>query len=250
MERVFNVLVDIGAQVSLVKASLLPPEFLNTTWRPVRLNVANGQYMVGVTKEAEIALQFVNHHELSRPGLGKEILLKGRFYEAQIDWDMIVGYHSTMETDSGVLQAQASMTLYQDDQLSWLSSTEHHVECQWILPEHHQLKVAALGTEPVEATYQAYGVKPEVTNPVTADVGASDLALDTFCSGTAAHLRVCEKHCSAQDSEWKKHWGPHQALMWFHCPRGDIPAAVAKICKERSKAFYVVPMGCTEEEST
>ena len=39
-----------------------------------------------------------------------------------------------METDSGV-PAQASMTLYQDDQLSWLSSPEHHVECQWIHPE-------------------------------------------------------------------------------------------------------------------
>ena len=39
-----------------------------------------------------------------------------------------------METDTGVLPAQASMTLYQDDQLSWLSLPEHHVECQWIPP--------------------------------------------------------------------------------------------------------------------
>ena len=39
-----------------------------------------------------------------------------------MDWDMIVGYDFMMETDSGVLPAQASMTLYQDDQLSWLST--------------------------------------------------------------------------------------------------------------------------------
>ena len=38
--------------------------------------------------------------------------------------------------------------------------------------------------------------------------------------------------------------------MWIHCPRGDIPRAVAKIRKDRSKAVLVVPMGCTEEEST
>ena len=47
-----------------------------------------------------------------------------------MDWDMIVGYDFMMETESGVFPAQASMTLYQDDQLLWLSSPEHHVECQ------------------------------------------------------------------------------------------------------------------------
>ena len=41
------------------------------------LKVANGQYMVGGTKEAEIELQLVNHRETSCPDLGKEILLKG-----------------------------------------------------------------------------------------------------------------------------------------------------------------------------
>ena len=115
VEKVFDVLVDTGAQVSLVKAGLLPPECLTDSRKSVRLKVANGQYMVGGTKEAAIGLQFVNHHELSRPDLGKEILLQGRFYEAETDWDMIVGYDFMMETDSGVLPAQASMTLYQDD---------------------------------------------------------------------------------------------------------------------------------------
>ena len=105
VEKVFDVLVDKGAQVSLVKAGLLPPECLTDSRKPVRLKVANGQYMVGGTKEAAIGLQFVNHRELSRPDLGKEILLQGRFYEAEMDWDMMVGYHFMMETDSGVLPA-------------------------------------------------------------------------------------------------------------------------------------------------
>ena len=168
--------------------------------------MANGQYMVGGTKEATIGLQFVNHRELSRPDLGKEILLQGRFYEAEMDWDMIVGYDLMMDTDSGVLPAQASMTLYQDDQLSWLSSPEHHVEYEWIHPERNQLEVAALGTEPTGPANQEYGVMPEVGSRVVADLGASNLALDVFSSGTSAHLRVCEKYWSAQDSAWKKHW--------------------------------------------
>ena len=248
--KVFDVLVDTAAQVSLVKAGLLPPECLTDSQKPVRLKVTNSQYMVGGTKEAAIGLQFVNHCELSRPDLGKEILLQGCFYEAEMDWDMIVGYNFMMETESGVLPAQASMTLYQDDQLSWFSSPEHHVECQWIHLERNQLEVAALGTEPTGPANQEYGVMPEVASRVVADLGALDLALDAFSSGTSAHLRVCEKYWSAQDSAWKKHWGPHQGLMWIHCPRWDIPRAVAKIRKDRSKAVLVVPMGCTEEEST
>ena len=192
----------------------------------------------------------MNHRELSRPDLGKEILLEGRSYEAQMDWDMIVGYDFMKETDSGVLPAQASMTLYQDDQLSWLSLPEHHVECQRIHPERNQLEVAALGTKPAGPVTQEYGVRPEVASRVVAHLGASDLALDAFSSGTSAHLRVCEKYWSAEDSACKKHWGPHQGLMWIHWPRWDMPRAVAKIRKDSSKAVLVVPMGCTEEESS
>ena len=193
VERVFNVLFDTGAPVSLVKAGLLPPECLAASRRPVRLKVANGQYMVGRTKQTEIALQFVTHCELSRPDIGKEILLKGKFYEAEMDSGMMVGYDFMMETDSSVLPAQASMTLYQDNQLSWLSSLEHQVECQWIHYERHQLKVATLGTDPAGRTYQEYGVKAEVANRVAADLGASHLALNAFSSGTSAHVRVCGK---------------------------------------------------------
>ena len=237
-------------EVSLVKAALPPPECLTASRRPVRLKVANGQYLEGGTKEAEIAPQFVNHRKLSRPDLGKEILPKGKFYEAQMDWDMIIGYDFMMETDSSILLAQASMTLYQDNQLVWLLSPEHHVECQWIHAERHQPEVAALGIQSAGPTYLEYGVKPEVANGVAADLGASYLALDAFSSGTSAHLRVCEQYWSAQDSALKNHWGSHQGLTWIHCPRVDIPRAVAKIRKGCSKAVFVVPMGCTKEEST
>ena len=144
VERVFNVLVDTGAQVSLVKASLLLPDCLTTSQRPVRLKVANGQYMVGDTKEAEIALQFVTHRKLCRSDIGKEIHLRGKIYKAQMDWDMmlhmIIGYNFMMGTDSCVPPAQASRALYQGDQLSCVSSPEHHVKCQWIHPERHQSK--------------------------------------------------------------------------------------------------------------
>ena len=67
---------------------------------------------------------------------------------------------------------------------------------------------------------------------------------------TSTHLRVCQKYWRAEDSAWKKHWGPHQSLLWILCVREDIPRAFAKIRRDRSKALFVVIMGCTEEEST
>ena len=117
-------------------------------------------------------------------------------------------------------------------------------------PGTQSAHVAALGTEPAGPANQEYGVRLEVASPVVADLGASDLALDAFSSGTSAHLRVYEKYWSARDSAWKKFWGPHQGLMCIHFPQWDIPRAVAKIRKDHSKAVLVVPMGCTEEEST
>ena len=232
VERVFNVLGDTGGHFSLVKAGVLPPECFTSSPRPVRLEVANGQYMLGGTKEADIWLQFLSHREQSHPPLGKQVLLKERFYEAQIEWDMIVGYDFIIETDSCVLPAQASMTLYQEDQISWLSSPEHHVECQWIPSEHHQLQVAALGTQPLGPTYQEYGVMPGVANQFAADLGASDLAQERFFSGASRHLWVCEKYWIHEAFARKKHWAPHQSLKWIHCPKVDIQRAVAKIRKD------------------
>ena len=56
VEKVFDVSVDAGDEVSLVHAALLPTECLATSRRPVRHKVANGPYMVGGMKEAEIML--------------------------------------------------------------------------------------------------------------------------------------------------------------------------------------------------
>ena len=76
------------------------------------------------------------------------------------------------------------------------------------------------------------------------------MGLDLFSSVTSAHLWVCEKYWSADDSAWKKHSGPHQGLMWICCPRVHIPRAVANIRKHRSEAVLVVLMGCTVQESS
>ena len=60
-ELVVDVLVDTGAQVSLVRRGLFKEEFLQPSRRPVRLEVANGEIMGGGTHEATISMEFWDH---------------------------------------------------------------------------------------------------------------------------------------------------------------------------------------------
>ena len=64
-----DVLVDTGAQVSLVRRGLFKEELLQPSRRPVRLKVANGEIMGGGTHEATISMEFWEHERLNRPKL-------------------------------------------------------------------------------------------------------------------------------------------------------------------------------------
>ena len=66
-EKVEDVLVDTGAQVSLVRRGLFKEELLQPSRRPVRLKVANGEIMGGGTHEATISMEFWEHERLNRP---------------------------------------------------------------------------------------------------------------------------------------------------------------------------------------
>ena len=60
-EVIADVLVDTGAQVSLVRNGLFPETCPNSSDRPVHLKVANGGIMGGGAGEAELGLQFWEH---------------------------------------------------------------------------------------------------------------------------------------------------------------------------------------------
>ena len=76
-ELVVEVLVDTGAQVSLVRRRLFKEECLQPSRRPVRLKVANGEIMGGGTDEATISMEFWEHERLNRPDLAREALYPG-----------------------------------------------------------------------------------------------------------------------------------------------------------------------------
>ena len=79
-EVVADVLLDTGAQVSLVREGLFPYTFLKDSDRPVRLKVANAEILGEGSREAELGLEFWEHVPLDRPDQAKRLMLQGKFY--------------------------------------------------------------------------------------------------------------------------------------------------------------------------
>ena len=77
-----DVLVDTGAQISLVRNGLFSDVCLQSSDSPVRLKVANGRIMGGGSREAEFGLEFREHDRFDRPDQAKHLMLHGKFYEA------------------------------------------------------------------------------------------------------------------------------------------------------------------------
>ena len=66
-ELVADVSVGTGAQVNLVQKGLFLDTCLKDSDQPVRLKVANGEIMVGGSREADLGLEFRRHDRLDRP---------------------------------------------------------------------------------------------------------------------------------------------------------------------------------------
>ena len=167
-EKVVNVLVDTGAQVSLVRRGLFKEESLQPSRRPVRLKVANGEIMGGATHEATISMEFWEHERLNRPDLAKRSTLSGNFYVADItDWDMIMGYDFVVAHAIGALPHRARLVREDDECLRWLSTDYACGSSQWNAEEEDQIvrAVQAVGAKSrgergVQLT--EYGMAPQV----------------------------------------------------------------------------------------
>ena len=122
-EVIADVLVDTGAQVSLVRNGLLADTCLKSSDRPVHLKVANGGIMGGGAREAERGLVFWEHDRLDRPDQAKRLMLHGKFYEAYLsDWDIIMGYDFMGSNSARALPHLATLIREANERLSWLST--------------------------------------------------------------------------------------------------------------------------------
>ena len=131
-EKVVDVLVDTGAEVSLVQRGLFKEELLQPSRRPVRLKVANREIMGGGTHEATISMEFWEHERLNCPDLAKGSTLSGNFYMADItDCDMIMGYDFMVANAIGALPHRATLVREDDECLTYMAV---HGICMRIIP--------------------------------------------------------------------------------------------------------------------
>ena len=160
VERFLSVLVDSGAQVSVMNTGLIPASCIKRSANPVCLKVANGQYMGAGRTEVHLETEFLNHEEMSRPDKRKRINLGGTCDEADMDWDIMVGSDFMAATDTGVLPVQGSMTIYKKDCLWWLSAHLAFKESYWAHAEREQFCRAVQGVKLCQRPLDDYGLTP------------------------------------------------------------------------------------------
>ena len=149
-ELVVDVLLDTGAQVSLVRTGLFKEESRQPSRRPVRLKVANGEIMGGGTHEATISMEFLDHERLNRPDLAKRSTLSRNFYVADItDSDTIMGYDFMVGNAIGALPHRATLVWEDNECLTWLSTDYACGSSQWNAEEQDQIvqAVQAVGAK-------------------------------------------------------------------------------------------------------
>ena len=92
-ERIFEIFVDTGAQVSPLRRGLLSSRSLQRSAAPVTLRVTNGEIMEGGLAKAKISLEFLRHEQLLRQDLGHKHPMKGLFYKADLpEWGMMMDF--------------------------------------------------------------------------------------------------------------------------------------------------------------
>ena len=246
-ELVVDVLVNTGAQVSLVRTGLFKEEFLQPSRRPVRLKVANGEIMGGGTHEATISMEFWEHERLNRPVLVKRSPLSGNFYVADItDEDMIMGYDFMVANAIGALPHRATLVREDDECLTWLSTDYACGSSQWNAEEEDRIVRAvqaagakSRGDRGVQLT--EYGMAPQVYDRMIQTLGAEAPETDVFASRDAPLLRKCRRHWHRGDSAWHRHWGWKEwGPMYLHGSLDNTRRTVEKIVAYRAKGILII----------
>ena len=246
-ELVVDVLVDPGAQVSLVRRGLFKEESLQPSRRPVRLKVAIGEIMGGGTHEATISMEFWEHERLNRPDLARTSTLSGNFYVADItDWNMIMGYDFMVGNAIGALPHRATLVREDNECLTWPPTDYARRSSQWSAEEEDRIlqAVQAVGAKSrgdrgVQLT--EYEMAPQVYARMIQTLGAEAPETDVFASRDAPLLRKCRRHWHRGDSAWHRHWclkewGP----MYWHGSLENTRRTVEKIVADRAKGILVI----------
>ena len=196
-EVIVDVLMDTGAQVSLVRNGLFPDTRLKSSDQPVRLKVANGGIMVGGAREAELGLEFREHDGLDRPDQAKHLMLHGKLYEADLsDWDIIMGYHFMVSNPARALPHRATLIRETNERLSWLSPHYAPGGSQWTGDEEMKVvravKAAGIKSKGGDREHvQEYGLSQDAYCRMMEGLGMDTTLTDVLQSKEPPKLQKC-----------------------------------------------------------
>ena len=246
-EVIADVLVDTGAQISLVRKGLFPDTCLKDSDRPVPRNVANGEIMGGGSREAELGLEFREHERLDRPDQAKRLMLQEKFYEADLpDWDIIMGFDFMLSHSAGALPHRVTLIPEANERLSWLWTHYAPGGSQCTGDEEAKIvrAVRAAGITSKgsnEEHFQEYGLSREAYQQTMGALGMEIPLTDVFASKEAPELQKCARYWHKGDSARDKHWG---AKLWGHLyvhgAQQDSERIINKNIADRAKAVLLV----------
>ena len=246
-EVIADVLVDTGAQVSLVRNGLFRDTGLKSSDPPVRLKVANGGIMGGGAREAEVGLEFWEHDRFDRPDQAKRLTPHGKFHEVDLsDWDIIMGYDFMVSNSAGALPDRATLIRGANERLSWLSTHYASGGSQWTRDEEEKIiravKAAGIKSKGGDGEHlQEYGLSRDADCRMMEGLGMDTPSTDVLASREAPKLQKCARYWHKGDSAWNKHWGAERwGHLHVHGAHRDSERIVNKTLADRAKGVLVL----------
>ena len=201
-----DVFVDTGAQVSLVRNGLFLDTCLKSSDQPVRLKIANGGFIGGGAREAELGMEFWEHDRLDRPDQANRLMLHGKLYEADLtDWDIIMGYDFMVSNSAGALPHRATIIREANKMLSWLSTHYAPGESQWTGDDEEKIaravNAAGIKSKVGDGEHlQEYGLYRDAYCHMMEGLGMDTPSTDVLASKEAPKLQKWARYWHKGDS--------------------------------------------------
>ena len=227
-KKKLKILVDTGAEVNLIKSGIFDEKNFAAATKPITLVTVSGDKLAGGQSWGKFCIKLkpldeenAEHEEVPA--------LDGMFYEADIAWDMIVGYPLLASSRVGIFPHH--QCLIQDlgggkfQKSGEVSSLE--VEDG---PEQNILVVQ-------EAEKCDYAVNMDLVKSILDKFDCGTPTVDSFA---AEHNKRFDRFWSKKDSAWSKNWGTEK-LIWCNPPFEDMSRVVEKFISDKAKGIIIAP---------
>ena len=217
-----NVLVDTGAEVNLVKRTILDENAFEAAKKEVRLVTVSGGDLPGGTVVAK--LEFM----LGTQSGSKRFQCAGLFYGADIGWDAIIGFDFLVENRLAIWPEKRC--LMRNEANEWLTLAEKEAKGTFNAEEN------VCGVRGKWIT-DDYAVSNELLQEIVSKLGGGVPTRDGFASADNKRFaNFWTKEDDAFNYDWSK-----EKLLWLNPPFHLFNAVVHKLKEDKARAILIMP---------